>query len=164
MSAAVPDHVVFPWIRKRVPVDLTWSVKHGDENRAIAQMSCWSDSLRDAIEKACFAHYLEHVYAIDARPPVVPAITAPEQVWRHIDVKSVCPHGADVVVVYAIPEWDEDEQHEWCIRGTDELVYVGQVLCYDPAGYARVSAGNCARNYEDIIATLRHIPHTWTDA
>jgi hypothetical protein len=129
---------------------------------AISGIERWSNNLREKIERACFAHYLEHVNAIGARPPIVPLINAPPGVWSHIDIKAIRPFGSDVVVVYAVPDWDVDEQLEWCIQGAESLIYVGQVLCYDADGYFNIESGNSARNFEQVIAALGHLPSDWS--
>jgi hypothetical protein len=96
-------------------------------------------------------------------PPTVPVIKQPSEIWQHVDIKSVRAQGPDLIVVYAVPEWDFDEQHEWCIRGTEELVYVGPFLDYSPAGYDDIDEDNPnrARNFDKIIEELRHLPLEW---
>jgi hypothetical protein len=57
-----------------------------------------------------------------------------------LEIQSVRIDGSipDTAVVHVIPAWDIDEQMEWCIRGRDELVYVGQFVLYHVERYARL--------------------------
>ncbi|MCO6046726.1 hypothetical protein NG895_22750 [Aeoliella sp. ICT_H6.2] len=152
----------FPWLNVEVKVVDDFTEPTGEEHLALANMERWSDSLRTRIERACFADYLDKVDAIAATPPTVPVIKRPEHIWRHVEVESVRAQGPELVVVYAVPEWDIEEQHEWCIHGTDDLIYVGQVLCYYPNGYYGIEDfTNSARDYDEIIEKLEHLPQEW---
>src|SRR5581483_4457757 len=124
MSMALPDKVKFPWIDAEVNVVDDFTEPTGEEHLALAGMMRWSDSLRTKIERACYADYLDKVDAIAASPPTVPVIKRPADIWAHVKVSSVRPQGPDMIVVYAVPEWDVEEQHELCIKGSDDLVYV----------------------------------------
>lgn len=161
----LPHKVTFPWLNVEVDVKPDSDDVTGEEHLAIANMMTWTDSLRIKLERACFADYLDKVYSIAAKPPTVPAIKAPEQTWRHVEIRTVRPQGAAVIMVYAVPEWDIEEHHEWCIQGIDELVYVGQFLGYSADGYFDLNESiNRARNYNKIIDELGHIPLQWDDA
>jgi hypothetical protein len=161
---SLPSKVTFPWISIEVDVDGGLEEPTDEECEAIANMAAWTDSLRTKLERACFADYLAKIYAIDAKPPTVPVIKEPEHVWQHVDVRTVCPQGRDFIVVYAVPEWDLDEHHEWCVHGTDELVYVGQVISYSAEGYFDIDETiNRARNYDEIIQQFGHLPLQWAD-
>jgi hypothetical protein len=161
MATELDNHVVFPWIHVSVPVDVTFSELTGEEHIALRSMRDWTAGLRTSIERACFADYLEHVEAIDGQPPTVPVIKRPSEVWEHIQVRSVRPQGADLVVVYAEPSWDDNLHHEWCIQGNDRLLYVGQFLGYSADSYGEIESGNSARNYDQTIARLGHLPQAW---
>jgi hypothetical protein len=162
VATGLKDAVQFPWINASIPVDLTYTHLTGEEHRALGNMAKWSQGLQNSIERACFANYLEKVEAIGAEPPTVPVIKRPGDVWKHIQIKSVRPQGADLVVVYVEPSWDDTLHLEWCIQGTDRLLYVGQVLCYPADGYEGIKSGNNARNCEETIVRLGHLPQRWT--
>jgi len=161
MAIALPDRVTFPWTNASVPVDVSSSDLTGEEHIALSGMSSWTEGLRISIERACFADYLDMVWAIDAKPPTVPVIKRPSEVWSHIQIRSVTPQGTELVLVYAEPRWDENLHHEWCIRGKDRLLYVGQFLGYSADAYGRIEHGNRARNYDETIARLEHLPQGW---
>jgi len=93
--------------------------------------------LKRKIEDACFADYRDKLEAIG--PESLPRIRSPKDIWKHLEFCHVRidPTVKDTVVIYVIPSWDEDEQMEWCIRGTDKLVYVGQFLSYPVNGYGK---------------------------
>jgi hypothetical protein len=156
------ENVVFPWLNVPVQVDSTFSDLTGEEHLALRNMGNWTDGLRTALERACFADYLEKIEAIGAQPPTVPVIKCPNEIWNHVRVESVRPEGADLIVVYAEPSWQIDLCHEWCIEGSDRLLYVGPFLGYSPSSYATIEAGmNSARNYDETIARLAHLPQDW---
>jgi hypothetical protein len=157
----IPTYVIFPWVLARVPVEQDPEESIGGEETAIENMSKWTEGLRTAIERACFADYLQKIEDIGAEPPTVPAIKAASQVWNHIELQSVRAFGPNIVVVYAVPAWDEDLHHEWCIEGTDTLLYVGQFLDYSGDSYRSIRDGNSAVSYEETIARLGHIPQSW---
>lgn len=158
----MPTYVIFPWTLTRVPIARDPVESTGGEETAIQNISKWTDRLRIALERACFADYLQKIEDIGAEPPTVPAIKTASQVWNHIELQSVRAIGPNVVVVYAVPAWDENLHHEWCIEGTDTLLYVGQFLDYDSGdAYRSIRAGNSAVAYEETIARLGHIPQSW---
>jgi hypothetical protein len=162
---ALPEKVLFPWIEAEVEVVDDFTEPTGEEHLALARIARWSDSLRTKIERACFADYLDKVDAIAAAPPTVPVIKQASEIWAHVEVSSVRAQGKELIVVYAVPEWDIEEQHEWCIKGTDDLVYVGQVLCYDPDAYCDIDDfTNRALNYDEVIEKLGHLPLRWDNA
>jgi hypothetical protein len=163
MSNPLPETVNFPWINKTVRVrvdemdDLT-----GEEHLALANMVHWTPALKTCIERACFADYLKMIYAIDATPPTVPVIKAPADIWAHVEIQDVHAEG-NFVIVYAMPEWDETLQHEWCIEGTNTLHYVGQFVDWSADGYVNdfFSDSNSAVDYDAVIERLGHIPQAW---
>ena len=162
MEPRLPEVVPFPWINTSVPVDLSSTAESGEEHLALENIEKWTDGLRTSIERACFANYLEKVEAIGAEPPTVPVIKRPRDIWRHIEIESVRPQGRDLIVVYAVPEWDDNLHHEWCIKGTDRLLYVGQFLDYPADSYGDIESGNSALDYDETIARLEHLPQQWT--
>ncbi|HEY4368647.1 MAG TPA: hypothetical protein VGN07_15535 [Steroidobacteraceae bacterium] len=101
-----------------------------NNSSAIQNISKWTDELRIAIERACFADYLQKIEDIGAEPPTVPIIKTASEVWSHIELQSVQAFGPNIVVVYAVPEWGENLHHEGCIEDTDKLPYVGQFIDY----------------------------------
>ncbi|MFC4309897.1 DUF6985 domain-containing protein [Steroidobacter flavus] len=157
----IPTDLVFPWVLTRVPVKWDPEDAIGGEEAALQNIPRWTDGLRIAIERACFADYLQKIDDIAAEPPTVPVIKSPSQVWSHIELQSVRPFGPDIVVVYAVPAWDENLHHEWCVEGTDTLLYVGQFLGYSGDGYRSLQHGNAAVSYEETIARLGHLPQSW---
>jgi len=148
--------VKWPWSEQLVPVDLAWVDVCGKENEVLEQLQSWKLELRIEIERAVFASYLEKIYMVDAQPGTVPFVSSPEKVWGFIEIQSIAPHYPDVLVIYAIPEWDFDLQHEWCIKG-GRLIYVGQVLCYGANGYERIVEGNYAVDAESIIEKYSYV-------
>jgi hypothetical protein len=165
----MPEQIVFPWINRPVSV-YEVDEDEAQDTRALATISTWTDGLRVKLERACWADYLDKVYMLEAEPPDVPVITEPGQVWEHIVLHSVRPQGADYVVVYAEPAWDDSLHHEWVIQAPDQLHYVGQYLKYSVTdddrergkGYFRCGADeNRALNYEELIAEHSHIPRQW---
>jgi hypothetical protein len=148
--------VKWPWSEQIVAVDLTWVEVCGKESEVLEELQLWKLELKRAIERAVFASYLDKIYMVDAQPETVPFISSPEKVWNFVEIQSVSPHYPDVDVIYVIPEWDFDLQHEWCIKG-GRLVYVGQVLCYGADGYEHVVAGNYADGTESIIEKYSYV-------
>jgi hypothetical protein len=70
----IPTDVIFPWVLTRVPVKQDPEELIGGEETAIRNISRWTDRLRIAIERACFADYLQKIEDIGAEPPTVPVI------------------------------------------------------------------------------------------
>ena len=159
----IPTYVIFPWVLTRVPVKQAPEGSIDADETAIRNISRWTDRLRSAIERACFADYLQKIEDIGAEPPTVPVIKTASQVWNHIELQSVRTIGPSIVVVYAVPAWDENLHHEWCIEGIDTLLYVGQFLYYYSSsdGYRSSDGGNSAVSYEETIARLGHLPQSW---
>ena len=166
MSVELPKAIVFLWTDQLVDLVLS-----GDDDEKLAELDVdaivngilnWQENLKIAIERACFADYLSLIEATGCVPydfdtgqePIL--ITSPEQVWQHIDVKSVRVENSDYQIVYAIPAWSYDLPHEWCIRGNESLIYVGQFLYYSANGYEDLS-DNMAIDYEKTIARLQHL-------
>ena len=159
MPADIPDSIVFPWLNRSVSTQLP-DEPDGNEHLALNRMSSWPDELRDLLERACFANFLDMVYAIDASPPTVPAIKTVSGVWDHMDIRVVTPHGAEHILVYVVPEWDEDEHMEWCFRG-DKLLYVGQFLGYSPNGYDGFDESANPDHIDRTITEYGHLPDAW---
>lgn len=86
---------------------------------------------------ACFADYRDKVDSIG--PESLPRIRRPSEVWKHLEFRHVRIDSTvkDTVVIYVVPDWDAEEHMEWCIRGTDQLIYVGQFLGYPVNGYRK---------------------------
>ena len=80
-------------------------------------MAHWGPDLKRKIEEACFADYRDKVASIG--PESLPRIRRPNEVWKHLEVRHVRidPIVKDTVVVYVVPDWDEEVHMEWCIRG-----------------------------------------------
>ena len=80
------------------------------------------------LEEACFAHYRERVASIG--PESLPRIRRPKEVWKYVAFRHVRidPMVKDTVVIYVVPEWDEDNHMEWCVQGTNKLVYAGEFV------------------------------------
>lgn len=172
MSVELPKTVVFVWTDQLVDLVLgSDDDEDEDEDEDLAEFDVdaivngilnWPETLKIAIERACFADYLSLIEATDCVPrdlgagqnPIV--INSPEQVWQYIDVKSVRVEASDYQVVYAIPAWSYDLQHEWCIRGNERLIYVGQVLGYSADAYEDRS-DNMAIDYDKTIARLQDL-------
>jgi hypothetical protein len=161
MGNQLPRTVLIPWIESAIQVECVLDEVTGEESQALAEISNWTDSLKVAIERACFANYLEKIEDIGVEPPTVPVIKFPAEVWNHIEIESVRAQGKDLVVVYVVPAWDIDLQQEWCVEGTSKLHYVGQFLDYSPEAYRDIDTFNSAKNCEEIIARLAHIPLAW---
>jgi hypothetical protein len=125
-----PQEVAIPFVKGKVPVVVDF--KNHPAIRAIAK---WGPDLKRKIEEACFADYREKVASIG--PESLPRIRRPNEVWKHLEFRHVRidPTVPDRVVIYVVPAWDEEEHMEWCIRGTDEVVYVGQFLQYPVNAY-----------------------------
>jgi len=119
-----------PFVKRKVPVEVDFK-----NHPAIQSLGKWGPGLRKQIEEACFANYQGKLASIGAE--TLPKIRQPSQVWKYMKVQSVRIDSTvmDRVVVYVVPEWDEEEQMEWCIEGADKLVYVGQFLGYPVDGY-----------------------------
>ena len=124
------QEVTVPFIKGKVPVRVDF-----ERHPAIAAIAAWGPELKRKIADACFADYQDKVSLIG--PESLPRIRRSAEVWKHLEVREVRidPTVADTVVVYVVPDWDESEHMEWCIRGTDEVVYVGQFLGYPVDGY-----------------------------
>ena len=131
MSDPLAPEVVMPFIKRKVPV-----VVDVENHPAIEALSEWGPALRKEIEEACFADYRDKVDLIG--PESLPKIRQPSHVWKHMKVQNVRidPTVPDRLVVYVVPAWDESEHMEWCIQGTDKLVYVGQFRGYSVDGYS----------------------------
>jgi hypothetical protein len=127
-----PQEVAIPFVKEKVPVAVDF-----ENHPAIKAIAAWGPELKRKIEEACFAHYRNKVESIG--PESLPKIRRPNEVWKHLEFRHVRidPTVKDRVVVYVVPDWDEEEQMEWCIRGTDRLVYVGQFLGYPVDGYTK---------------------------
>jgi hypothetical protein len=97
---------------------------------AIESLAEWGPKLQEQIEEACFANYQDKLASVGLG--TLPKIRQPSHVWKHMEVRSVRidPTVPDRIVVYVVPEWDDDEHLEWCVEGVDKLVYVGQFLGY----------------------------------
>jgi PP-loop superfamily ATP-utilizing enzyme len=130
------QEVSLPFVRGKVPV-----VVDIENHPAIAAIARWGQALKEKIEEACFAHYRDKVDSIG--PESLPRIRRPREVWKHLEFRHVRidPNVPDIVVLYVVPAWDEEEHMEWCIRGDDELLYVGQFLQYPVSGYRNLSCG-----------------------
>lgn len=152
----VPQSVQLPWLASPTPVDLDWVDSPGNEAELLSSVAEWDVALKKTLELACFADYLCKVFEVDAQPGDFPALLHPKDVWNHIEVVSVRPHCPDIVVVYAVPAWQPALHHEWCIKGV-ELIYVGQVLCFEGDSYEGVVSGNFARGAAEAIAQYEHV-------
>ena len=119
-----------PFVKRKVPVDVDFK-----NHPAIQSLAKWGPKLRKQIEEACFANYQEKLASIGAE--ALPKIRQPSHVWKHMKIQSVRIDTTvpDRIVVYVVPDWDEEEHLEWCIEGADRLVYVGQFLGYPVDGY-----------------------------
>lgn len=126
------QEVAIPFTRGKVPVVVDF-----ENHPAIQAIANWGPVLKRKIEEACFAHYRDKVESIG--PASLPSIRRPSEVWKHLEFRHVRidPTVQNRVVVYVVPDWDEEEQMEWCIQGTDRLVYLGQFLQYPVAGYTK---------------------------
>ena len=119
-----------PFVKGKVQVVVDF--KNHPAIKAIAQ---WGPELKQKIEEACFANYCDKVASIG--PESLPRIRHAKEIWKHLEFRHVRidPNAKDIVVIYLVPAWDEDEHMEWCIQGTDNLIYVGQFLGYPVNGY-----------------------------
>ena len=126
------QEVAVPFVKGKVPVVV--DIANHPAIKAVAQ---WGPELKRKIEEACFGNYRDKVESIG--PESLPRIRRPSEVWKHLEIRHVRidPSVKNRVVVYVVPDWDEEEQMEWCIQGTDRLVYVGQFLQYPVDGYAK---------------------------
>lgn len=124
------DEVKIPFVKEKVPVVVDFQNHH-----AIEAIPHWGPDLKRKLEEACFAHYREKVDSIG--PETLPRIRRPVEVWKHLRFQHlrIDPNVPNRVVLYVVPAWDEDEHMEWCIEGTDRLVYAGQFLGYSVDGY-----------------------------
>ena len=134
------QEVAIPYGKRKVPVVVDFK-----RHPAIGAIAKWGPALRKKIEDACFADYREKVASIG--PGALPAIRRPAEVWKHLEFRHVRidPTVPDTVVLYVVPAWDEEEHHEWCVRGADELVYLGQFLGLPVDGYGRIGKGRGGR-------------------
>lgn len=141
MSAVDRAQVMIPFMKAKVPV-----VVDLDRHRAIALISRWGAGLKKKIEEACFASYQDKIESIGMSPGL-PTIRRPNEVWKHLEVRHVRIDALvpDTVVVYVVPDWDLSEHIEWCIKGQNQLVYVGQFLGYSVNGYAKCSGNHAAK-------------------
>jgi hypothetical protein len=117
------QEIAIPYTKGKVPVVVDFENHPGIE--AIAQ---WGPDLKRKIEEACFAHYRERVASIG--PESLPRIRRPKEVWKYVAFRHVRidPMVKDTVVIYVVPEWDEDNHMEWCVQGTNKLVYAGEFV------------------------------------
>jgi Domain of unknown function (DUF6985) len=124
------QEVTMPFVKRKVPVDVDFK-----NHPAIQSLGKWGPKLKTQIEEACFANYQNKVASLG--PETLPKIRQPSHVWKHMNVQSVRidPTVMDRLVVYVVPDWDEDEHLEWCIEGAEKLVYVGQFLGLPVHGY-----------------------------
>lgn len=155
----LPSTVAFLWLGVRVPVRIDEDHATGEEANALAAMAHWTPGLRVAIEKSCFADYLERAWSIGAGPTTFPVIKAPADIWKHVQIDSVRPEGNSHVIVYAMPSWQETLHHEWCIEGIDTLHYVGQFLGYPADGYRAQESASV--DPDAVIARLGHFTRSW---
>jgi hypothetical protein len=133
MSSPERQEVSIPFFKKKVPV-----VVDLDRHPALDMIAKWGTDLKGKIEDACFANYQEKVASIGLGPSM-PRIKKPTDVWKHLEIRHVRIDAGvkDTVVLYVVPAWDIEEQMEWCIKGHDQLVYVGQFLQYPVDGYGK---------------------------
>ena len=138
VSAPGEQSVRIPYAKK--PVSVRVEI---DKHPALEGIAEWGPELKVSIENACFASYQDKLSMIG--PEALPVIRRPNQVWKHITIADIRidPTILDALVVYVIPEWDESEHMEWCIRD-GELVFVGQFLDYDIDSYGKQTPGNFA--------------------
>jgi PP-loop superfamily ATP-utilizing enzyme len=138
-SQEVPN----PFAKGKIPV-----VVEVQNHPAIKGIAEWGSALKRKIEEACFAEYRQKVASIG--PESLPRIRRASEIWKHIEFKQVRidPNVTDTVVFYVISTWDQDEHMEWCIRGTDQLIYVGQYLGYPVGGYAGLNTGMSVSSIE----------------
>jgi hypothetical protein len=124
--------VALPFVKGKIPVVVDF-----ENHPAIEAIARWAPGLKQQIQEACFADYRDKVAAIG--PESLPRIRRPSEVWKHMTVRHVRidPTVKDAVVIYVVPDWDEEEHMEWCVRGTDQLVYAGQFLGYPVSGYGK---------------------------
>jgi PP-loop superfamily ATP-utilizing enzyme len=119
------DEVKIPFVKGNVPVVVDF-----ENHPAIAGIASWGADLKQKLEEACFADYQDKVSSIGSES--LPKIRRPNEIWKHLEFRHVRidPLFKDTVVIYVVPAWDESEHMEWCIRGPNELIYVGQFLNY----------------------------------
>jgi hypothetical protein len=124
------QEIRFPFAKDKVPVVVDF--KNHPAIKAIAQ---WGPELKQKLEEACFANYRDKVASIGSES--LPRIRRAREIWKHLAFRHVRidPNVKDIVVIYLVPAWDESEHMEWCIQGTDKLIYVGQFLGYPVNGY-----------------------------
>jgi hypothetical protein len=117
------QEVAVPFAKGKVPVVVDF-----ENHPAIEAIAQWGPDLKCKIEEACFAHYRDKVASIG--PESLPRIRRPSEIWKHLEFRHVRidPTVKDTVGVYVVPEWDEDNHMEWCIRGTSDLVYAGEFV------------------------------------
>lgn len=129
------EEVQVPFVKRKVPVVVDF-----ENHPAIKSIAQWGRTLKRKIEEACFAHYRDKVASIGLES--LPRIRRPNEVWKHLEFCHVRidPTVKDTVVLYVVPDWDEEEHMEWCIRGTDQLVYLGQFLGYPVGRYRKIRA------------------------
>jgi PP-loop superfamily ATP-utilizing enzyme len=135
MVPMLRQEVALPFVKEKVPVVVDF-----ENHPAIEAIARWDPELKRKIEEACFADYRDKVASIG--PESLPRIRRPNEVWKHLEFRHVRidPTVKDTVVIYVVPDWDEEEHMEWCIRGTDQLIYVGQFLGYPVNGYRKAGA------------------------
>lgn len=128
------QEVAIPFVKGKVPVVIDFK-----NHPAIKTIAEWGLELKRKIEEACFLSYREKVASIG--PESLPRIRRANEIWKHLEIRHIRidPSVKDIVVIYVIPAWDESEHMEWCVQGTDKLIYVGQFLAYPVNGYQNVS-------------------------
>ena len=97
--------MTIPFVKGKVPV-----VVDIESHTAIQAIAQWGPELKRKIEEACLKHYRDKVDSIG--PETLPRIRSPREVWRHLKIQHVRidPTVKDRVVVYVLPDWDEEEQ------------------------------------------------------
>jgi PP-loop superfamily ATP-utilizing enzyme len=119
----LPQEVLIPFLKVKVPVVVDLA-----RHPAIECIARWGPELKRAIEEACFANYRNKLASVG--PESLPHVRRANEVWKQMEFREVRidPLVNDTVVLYVVPAWDIEEHLELCVRGTDELVYVGQFL------------------------------------